>query len=149
MGHCEMLLAVAGLDQNEVTKRAGQLASADWAGVPPAERVAFAFARKMSITPWALCEEDFHNLESHFGTYRALDVAWWSARCQYMTRVADSFQLPLERENVFQGMMPPGRGTEKADGKGADKPGGKKRKGDPKSDRKPNPDVKEGPRKQP
>jgi len=132
MGHCEMLLAVAGLDQNEVAKRAGQLASADWAGVPPAERAAFAFARKMSITPWAASEEDFRTLERHFGTYRALDVAWWSARCQYMTRVADSFQLPLERENVFQGLMPPGRGTDKPGDKGADK----KQKGDPKSDRK-------------
>ena len=114
MGHCEMLLAVAGLDQDQVTKRAGQLASADWTGVPPAERAAFAFARRISIIPWALGEEDFRLLQRHFGTERALDVAWWSARCQYMTRVADSFQLPLERENVFQGMMPPGRGADKS-----------------------------------
>jgi alkylhydroperoxidase family enzyme len=113
MGHCEMLLAVAGLDDKEITKRAGQLASADWPGVPPDERAAFAFARKMSINPWALGEADFRKLESHIGTERALDVAWWSARCQYMTRVADSFQLPLERENAFQGVIPPGRGTEK------------------------------------
>jgi hypothetical protein len=104
MGHCEMLLAVAGLDDKQITKRAGQLASADWAGVPPHERVAFAFARKMSLAPWTLGETDFRQLQTHFGTERALDVVWWSARCQYMIRVADSFQLPLERENAFQGM---------------------------------------------
>jgi hypothetical protein len=28
-------------------------------------------------------------------------VIWWACRCHYMTRVADAFQLPLERENVF------------------------------------------------
>jgi hypothetical protein len=28
-------------------------------------------------------------------------VVWWTARCHYMTRVADAFQLPLERDNVF------------------------------------------------
>ena len=32
-----------------------------------------------------------------------MDVIWWACRCHYMTRVADAFQLPLERENVFQG----------------------------------------------
>ncbi len=33
-----------------------------------------------------------------------LDVIWWACRCHYMTRVADAFQLPLERENVFEFM---------------------------------------------
>ena len=40
-------------------------------------------------------------LIGHFGLERALDVLWWACRCHYMTRVADAFQLPLERENVF------------------------------------------------
>jgi hypothetical protein len=131
MGHCEMLLAVAGLDDKQVTQRAGQLASAEWAGVPPAERVAFAFARKMSLTPWALGEADFRGLQAHFGTHRALDVAWWSARCQYMIRVADGFQLPLERENAFQGNFPAGRGEGKRRGQ---KKGDEKKPADKKSE---------------
>ena len=45
-------------------------------------------------------------LAYHFGTARALDVLWWACRCHYMTRVADAFQLPLERDNVFEGMTP-------------------------------------------
>ena len=130
MGHCEMLLAVAGLDEKQITKRAGQLASADWAGVPPHERVAFAFARKMSLAPWTLGEADFQQLQTHFGTERALDVAWWSARCQYMIRVADSFQLPLERENAFQGMNmggdKKGKGDKKGDKKRPTQPTAKK-----------------------
>jgi hypothetical protein len=102
MGHCEMLLAVAGLDKSEITKRTRQLASGDWSEFDVADRAAFTFAKKMSQTPWELTGRDFLVLEKLFGRHRAVDVAWWSARCQYMTRVADAFQLPLERENVFQ-----------------------------------------------
>ena len=44
---------------------------------------------------------DLAELVKHFGPDRAIDVLWWSCRCHYMTRVADAFQLPLERDNVF------------------------------------------------
>ena len=50
--------------------------------------------------------EDVQGLVQHFGTARALDVIWWTCRCHYMTRVADGFQLPLERDNVFAGAAP-------------------------------------------
>jgi hypothetical protein len=30
-----------------------------------------------------------------------VDLIWYAGRCNYMTRVADAFQLPLERDNVF------------------------------------------------
>ena len=46
-------------------------------------------------------DEDIAHLKRAFGPDRALDVIWWACRCHYMTRVADAFQLPLERENVF------------------------------------------------
>ena len=47
MGHCEMLLAVAGLDDAAVTRRTRQLAGGDWSRFTPAERAAFAFARNL------------------------------------------------------------------------------------------------------
>jgi hypothetical protein len=106
MGHCEMLLAVAGLKPDAITERTRLLAAGDWSKFPPAERVAFAFARKQAKTPWATGAEDMQTLVRHFGTARALDVLWWSCRCHYMTRVADAFQLPLERENVFGDRAP-------------------------------------------
>jgi hypothetical protein len=102
MGHCEMLLAVAGLDSDAVAERTRRLASPDWSGFPPAERAAFAFARLQARRPWAVADEDVQELVHYFGSERALDVIWWACRCHYMTRVADAFQLPLERENVFQ-----------------------------------------------
>ena len=101
MGHCEMLLAVAGLDDKQIGERVRKLAAGDWSGFTPADRAAFRYARKVSLTPAAVTADDYRELVLHFGRERALDVVWWSARCHYMTRVADAFQLPLEKENVF------------------------------------------------
>src|SRR5262249_25551358 len=117
MGHCEMLLAVAGLDKNALDERTRRLASGDWTSFSPADRAGFLFARKQSKTPWAITQEDMKTLVDHFGAERALDVLWWACRCHYMTRVADGFQLPLERDNVFEGM-----GTASTKDKGNAKP---------------------------
>lgn len=96
-----MLLAVAGLKNDEIAERTHLLATGDWSGFTNAEQVAFSFARKQARTPWAIDRHDVQSLISQFGMERAMDVIWWSCRCHYMTRVADAFQLPLERENVF------------------------------------------------
>ena len=107
MGHCEMLLAVAGLDKSALDERTGQLASGDWSSFPPGDRAAFLFARKQSTEPWSITAADLNRLIDHFGRERTLDVLFWACRCHYMTRVADAFQIPLERENVFKDMQPP------------------------------------------
>ena len=96
-----MLLAVAGLKEDAITERTRRLASGDWSSFTAAERAAFAFARKQAREPWSITDADWQSLVTHFGPERALDVLWWSCRCHYMTTVADAFQLPLERENVF------------------------------------------------
>jgi hypothetical protein len=101
MGHCEMLLAVAGLDEAQLEERTRILASNDWSKLSPADRVAFFFAKKQAKTPSSITDADMQRLIDHFGLERALDVLWWACRCHYMTRVADAFQLPLERDNVF------------------------------------------------
>jgi hypothetical protein len=106
MGHTQMLLAVAGLNDEEIVERERRLASPDWSSFSRAERAAFAFARKQSRRPWEVDAADVGGLVEAFGTERAWDVIWWSCRCHFMTRVADGFQLPLERENVFQPSPP-------------------------------------------
>ena len=106
MGHCEMLLAVAGLDKNALEARTRILASGDWSSLPAWDRAAFFFTRKLSTSPWAIDDSDRKTLVAHFGLERSIDVIWWACRCHYMTRVADAFQLPLERENVFQAPQP-------------------------------------------
>lgn len=101
-----MLLAVAGLDADELEHRTRVLASGDWSTLPPWDRAGFFFARELSLAPREIDDADRAALVAHFGPERALDVLWWASRCHYMTRVADAFQLPLERDNVFQ--PPPG-----------------------------------------
>ncbi len=101
MGHCEMRLAVAGLDEKALEERTRRLASGDWMSFPPSDRFAYFLARKQSKQPWSINAGDIQGLIDHFGAERALDVLWWACRCHYMTRVADAFQIPLERENAF------------------------------------------------
>jgi hypothetical protein len=111
MGHCNMLLAVAGLDRQAVNEHTRELAEGDWSRFPPAQQVAFAFARRLARSA-AVSRADFEELVAHFGEERAIDVAWWVCHCQYMTRVADAFQLPLEAGNVFDGFAPSGHAQE-------------------------------------
>src|SRR5437763_4863187 len=101
MGHCEMGLAVAGLKPDEVADRTGRLAGGDWSSFPAAHQVGFTFVRKQATAPAAVTAADLTALEEAFGPGGMWQVVWWSARCHYMTRVADAFQLPLERDNVF------------------------------------------------
>jgi len=96
-----MLLAVAGLDKAQINERTRRLAAGDWPSFSAAEQAAFAFTRKVSRSPADVTAADVRQLQQHFGAERALDVIWWVTRSHYMTRVADAFQLPLEKENVF------------------------------------------------
>lgn len=102
MGHCEMLLEVAGLSKDAIAERTRRLAGDDWSCFPPAEQRAYAYARKLTKTPWELTPADYRTLESDLGRERALATFWWLCRGLYMTRVSDGFQLPLERDNVFR-----------------------------------------------
>jgi alkylhydroperoxidase family enzyme len=106
MGHSEMKLAVAGLDKKAVAKRVQTLASGDWSRFRPAEEAAFSFASKQAKTPSSITAKELQALIHHFGRERAIDLIWWASSCNYMTRVASAFQLPLEKENVFDGFIP-------------------------------------------
>jgi len=112
MGHCEMLLEVAGLDKNEIAERTRMLAGDDWSAFPPEEQRAYAYARKLSRTPYDLTEDDYRPLESDLGSKRAMATFWWLCRGLYMTRISDGFQLPLERDNVFADYGPPPAATQ-------------------------------------
>jgi alkylhydroperoxidase family enzyme len=100
MGHSEMSLAVAGLTEQQIKERTRRLAG-DWSGFSPAERQAFAFASRLAREPKSVTDADRAALVKTFGADRAIDLIWHASWCNYMTRVADAFQLPLEQENVF------------------------------------------------
>jgi hypothetical protein len=101
MGHSEMLLAVAGLKEDEVKQRTRKLALGDWSDYSPAEARAISFAYRLTREPGAVSDREVSDLKAAFGDHRAVDLIWHTAWCNYMTRVADAFQLPLERDNVF------------------------------------------------
>ena len=106
MGHCEMLLEVAGLDKAGVADRTRRLGSDDWSGFPPREQRALGLARRLSVAPWTLSPGDLAGLGEDFGPRTAMATFLWLCRGLYMTRVSDGFQLPLERENVFADAPP-------------------------------------------
>jgi len=98
-----MSLAVAGMSDEQISELTSRL-SGDWSDFSPAEQIAFAFVRKQAKNPASITDADVLELEKHFGHDGAWQVIWWSSRCHYMTRVADAFQLPLEKENPFWSM---------------------------------------------
>ncbi len=114
MGHCEMLLEVAGLDKTAIAERTRRLAGDDWSCFPAGEQHAYAYARKLTKTPWTLSAADYHVLEADLGPERAMATFWWLCRGLYMTRVSDGFQLPLERDNVFADFFGKGSSPKKA-----------------------------------
>ena len=101
MGHSEMLLAVAGLGESEVERRRAELDSGDWSGFPADQQAAFRFACKLSRTPAQVTDADLAELAAACGPDRAKQLVWYVAWCNYMTRVADALQPPLEKTNVF------------------------------------------------
>lgn len=103
MGHVEMCLAVAGLKEEEIQDTTRRLVG-DWSGFSAAERAAFAFARQQARQPASITDVDVRELERHYGRDGAWHIIWWASRCHYMTKIADAFQLPLERENPFWSM---------------------------------------------
>ena len=96
-----MLLAVAGLKPDEVKALTKKLASGDWSPFPKAQQTAFGLAYKLSKEPAKFSDADRAALVEVFGRERAADLIYYVSWCNYMTRIADAFQLPLEKDNVF------------------------------------------------
>ena len=101
MGHCEMLLEVAGMNPQQIRDRLARLASNDWSAFPAWEQRSYQFARKLTTAPWSLTATDYGQLEADLGSKDAMASFFWLCRGLYMTRVSDGFQLQLESENVF------------------------------------------------
>lgn len=101
MGHSEMLLAVAGLDDGRVKALTVKLAKGNLESFSEPERLAFRFAKKLTLKPGSVTDADVRNLVAAHGRHRAIDIIWQVAWSNYMTRVADVLQLPLEPTNVF------------------------------------------------
>jgi alkylhydroperoxidase family enzyme len=102
MGHAEMLLAVAGLDEARVQDLTRRLAAQEWDSFAPLERAAFHAGWQLSRAPHEFDDAQRAALAAACGAERAVDVIWHVAWGNYMMLVADTLQLPLERENAFR-----------------------------------------------
>ena len=98
-----MLLAVAGLKEDEIARRTQKLASGNWSDFSPFEQQSFQFAHKLTREASTVGRKDVQLIVNTAGPERTVDLIWYTGWCNYMTRVADAFQFPLERDNVFAG----------------------------------------------
>ena len=57
-----MLLAVAGLEEDEIAERTRRLAEGDWSSFTAGERAAFAFARKQAKSVASITQADVDSL---------------------------------------------------------------------------------------
>jgi alkylhydroperoxidase family enzyme/alkyl hydroperoxide reductase subunit AhpC len=115
MGHCEMLLEVAGMSPQQIRERLTKLSSNDWSSFPTTEQRSYQFARKLTMTPWLLKSEDYIKLERDLGAKEAMATFFWLCRGLYMTRVSDGFQLQLESDNVFMDFAAQAQSIDKVD----------------------------------
>jgi hypothetical protein len=102
MGHAETLWGLGGLSRSQVARVCRVLAGNDWSSFPPRERTALAFARKVTKAPWSVSADELQSLKHDFGPARAAAIIWWECRGNYLTQVANGFQLRLEQENVLR-----------------------------------------------
>ena len=82
-----LLLLGAGLLSvlEAIAERTRRLAGDDWSSFPAAEQHAYAYARKLTKTPWALSAADYNVVEQDLGPERAMATFWWLCRGLYMT----------------------------------------------------------------
>ena len=96
-----MLLAVAGANQTEIDERTRLITTGSWEAFPYRDQLAFRYAYRMTTMPERLQDGDLASLVAAFGRKQACALTVYIAWCNYMTRVADALQLPLEISNIF------------------------------------------------
>lgn len=69
LGHQEIKLSVAGLDEDRIAALDG-----DWSEFTPKEQAAFGFARKLTYEPHLLADADVEKLREHYSDLQILEI---------------------------------------------------------------------------
>lgn len=93
LGHQEHKLKLAGFSDDQL----GAL-DRDWDSLQPRERLAVELARKMTLLPFALSDQDTAKLKSHFSDEEIIDLVYSIARFNSMNRWTDSMGLPQDQQ---------------------------------------------------
>jgi alkylhydroperoxidase family enzyme len=96
MGHQESKLAAAGVGEDVVAALDG-----DWSEFTPAERAAFAFARKLTFEPNAIGDADVDALRPHYSDAQILEIAFVAAGFNAMNRWTGALRIPQEAHREY------------------------------------------------
>jgi alkylhydroperoxidase family enzyme len=92
LGHQEIKLSVAGLDEDKIAALDG-----DWRQFTPAEQSAFAFARRLTYEPHRLGDADIEGLRKHYSELQILEIVLSVAGNNSINRWKEGVGVPQEQ----------------------------------------------------
>ena len=101
MGHQESKLAAAGLTEGRIAALDG-----DWSEFTEAERAAFAFARKLTLTPQEVKAADVEGLRRSYNDAQVLEILVVTANFNAMNRWTGALKIPQEDHRVYLSPTP-------------------------------------------
>lgn len=96
LGHQEHKLLAAGLTDDDIAKLDG-----NWAGATPAEKAAYDFTRRVSLTPQRVGPADIEALKKHYTPSQVLEIIVTVAGFNAMNRWTDGLNIPAEENGDF------------------------------------------------
>ncbi len=93
LGHQESKLLGAGLKEDEIAALDG-----DWSGFTPAQRAAFAFARKITYEPNNLSDADIDGLRAHYTDPQILELILSVAGNNAINRWKEGAGIPQSKD---------------------------------------------------
>ncbi len=93
MGHQESKLLTAGLKEDEIAALDG-----DWSEFTPAQRDAFAFARKITYQPHLITDSDIHTLRKNYTDLQILEMILSTAGNNSINRWKEGVGVPQSAE---------------------------------------------------
>jgi AhpD family alkylhydroperoxidase len=93
LGHQEIKLAVAGMKEEEIAALDG-----DWSEFTPAQRAAFAFARKVTYEPHHITDADLGALRKHYTDRQILEMILSVSGNNAINRWKEGAGIPQGRE---------------------------------------------------
>jgi alkylhydroperoxidase family enzyme len=95
-GHQEVKLAAEGLSEETIAALDG-----DWTEFTPAERAAFALARKLTLDPQDVGDDDIDRLRAHYQDVQIVEILQTIAANNAMNRWTGGLAIPQEGHRVF------------------------------------------------
>ncbi len=92
MGHQESKLLNAGLKEDEIAALDG-----DWSEFTPAQRAAFAYARKLTFEPYKLSDADIDGLRKHYNNLQILEMTLSMAGNNAINRWKEGTGVPQSK----------------------------------------------------